>query len=148
MTARIATLTPARRHGREILDDPGVDARVRERSMRDVALANRLFGGTRAVLRELRGTLRDHSGARLTMLDVGSGIGDIAASARRQATRYGVALETYAVDAAECLMRAGRARSGGRLVAVCGDALQLPFASASVENVVRIGPPGVPSLQR
>ena len=136
MTARIATLTPARRHGREILDDPGVDARVRERSMRDVALANRLFGGTRAVLRELRGTLRDHSGARLTMLDVGSGIGDIAASARRQATRYGVALETYAVDAAECLMRAGRARSGGRLVAVCGDALQLPFASASVDVVV------------
>ena len=38
-------LTPARRRGVEILDDPAQDPKLAVRSLRDVALANRLFGG-------------------------------------------------------------------------------------------------------
>ena len=130
------TFTPARRQGREILDDPRVDARVRERSMSDVALANALFGGTGAVLRELSAVLARLGAGPATLLDVGSGLGDIPAHARERADRAGVELHTVGVDAAESLLRASRERSAGRLVAVCGDALRLPFADRSVDVVV------------
>ena len=50
-------LTPARRRGREILDDPSIDPALSERSLHDVALANRFFGGRRAILREVRALL-------------------------------------------------------------------------------------------
>lgn len=44
-------LVPSRRRGREILDDPATDAMVVRRSLADVARANALFGGRRAVMR-------------------------------------------------------------------------------------------------
>ena len=40
-------LTPARRRGMEILDDPDVDPAVRRQSIRDVTRSNRLLGGLR-----------------------------------------------------------------------------------------------------
>src|SRR5690242_4298325 len=47
-------LTPARRRGIEILDDPSVDADVRTRSIGDVTRSNRWLGGLRAAIQELR----------------------------------------------------------------------------------------------
>src|SRR6476620_251031 len=73
-------ITPPRRRGFEYLDAPGVDPRLVRRSLADVALANALFGGTRAVLLELGEVLPELS-ATSTLLDVGSGVGDIAARA-------------------------------------------------------------------
>jgi len=59
-----APFTPRRRHGVEILDDPAIDPDVRVRSLADVARANALFGGTRAVLAELDLALRAPPAAR------------------------------------------------------------------------------------
>ena len=117
-------LVPPRARGVEILDDPTVDAAVRERSLEDVARANALFGGTSAVLAELQLVLGDWTGARMTMLDAGSGLGDIAARAREAAAKAGVELHAIGLDAAEALARATARRAGG---GVCGDALALPF---------------------
>ncbi len=127
-------LTPRRRRGSEILDDPSIDARTRRRSLRDVACANALFGGTRAVLRELdeRAFGAAH-GCPLTLLDVGTGIGDIPVRARATAARRGIALTVLGLDASLELVRAAQ-RSG--VLAVCGDALELPFADASVDIVI------------
>src|SRR5215204_4535138 len=50
-------ITPPRRRGVEYLDEPGVDPRLVRRSLADVALANTLFGGTRAVLLEIEAVL-------------------------------------------------------------------------------------------
>ena len=125
-------LVPRRARGVEILDDPTVSAVVRERSLEDVARANALFGGTSAVLAELELVLRTWSGARMTMLDAGSGLGDIAARAREKAAMAGVELHAIGLDVAEALARATARRAGSGL---CGDALALPFRDRSFDVV-------------
>jgi len=127
--------TPARRRpGAEVLDDPSCDAALRERSLSDVARANRLIGGTRAVLAELRAllpTLRS-LGREATLLDVGTGLGDIPSEARALARRAGVSLRVVGLDGAETLARASARRLDG---ALCADALQLPIAANAVDVV-------------
>ena len=125
-------ITPPRRRGTEYLDAPDVDPRLVRRSLQDVALANTLFGGTRAVLLEL-GDLLPELAPRATLLDVGSGVGDIAAQARELARRHSVDLSLVTIDMAETLAAASRARVGN---AVRGDATALPFADRSVDVVM------------
>lgn len=125
-------ITPPRRRGVEYLDAPGVDPRLVRRSLADVALANALFGGTRAVLLELNDILPELS-ATSTLLDVGSGVGDIAARAREMARQREVDLSLITIDRAETLAVASRARAGN---AVRGNATALPFADRSVDVVM------------
>ena len=124
-------LTPGRRRGTERLDEPGVSPELRLRSLRDVARSNTLFGGRRAVLAEVGRTLRE-VGPRATLLDVGTGLGDVPAGAARLARRRGVALTAIGLDLAPELARAARDRTDG---ALCGDAFRLPFADRSVDVV-------------
>ena len=125
-------ITPPRRRGFEYLDAPGVDPRLVRRSLADVALANALFGGTRAVLLEL-GAVLPELNANATLLDVGSGVGDIAARAREMARQQRVDLSLITIDMAETLAVASRARTGN---AVRGNATALPFADRSVDVVM------------
>ncbi len=125
-------LTPARRRGVELIDDPALDAATTVRSLEDVARSNVLFGGRRAVLRALDAVLRDRTRVAHTLLDVGTGVGDIPWHARRLAARRGVALETYGVELSPALAAASRARVGG---SICADAFALPFADQSVDVV-------------
>jgi 2-polyprenyl-3-methyl-5-hydroxy-6-metoxy-1,4-benzoquinol methylase len=124
-------LTPARRRGVEILDDPSTPSAVRARSMEDVARANALFGGARAALRGFRRVV-PHLPRRAVLLDVGTGLADIPIRAVREAQAAGVTLTTLGVDAAESLLRSSRQRLGGGVV---GDALRLPVADASADVV-------------
>ena len=123
-------LVPARRRGFEHLDDPATAPALRERSLRDVTRANTLLGGTHAVLAELRRLVPPSGEA--TLLDVGSGLGDIPARAARMAQRRGARLVTVAVDGAESLLAASRGRVD---LAACADARRLPFHDASVDIV-------------
>ena len=125
-------ITPPRLRGVEYLDVPGIDPRLVRRSLADVALANTLFGGTRAVLLEVEAVLPELSSGA-TLLDVGSGVGDIAARAREIARRRGIELSLVTIDMAETLAIASRARTGN---AVRGDATALPFADRSVDVVM------------
>ncbi|HEY0776864.1 MAG TPA: methyltransferase domain-containing protein [Gemmatirosa sp.] len=125
-------LTPARRRGVEIIDDPALDGATTVRSLEDVARSNTLFGGRRAVLAALDDVLADADGTRLTLLDVGTGVGDIPWHARRLAARRGVMLDTYGVELSPALALASRARVGG---SICADAFALPFADGSVDVV-------------
>jgi 2-polyprenyl-3-methyl-5-hydroxy-6-metoxy-1,4-benzoquinol methylase len=122
-------LTPARHHGVEILDDPAVAPEVIDRSMKDVVRANLLFGGTRAAMAELEPALREIGGS-VTMLDVGTGHGDIPAAARILARSHGIALRTFGIDMSQPLLAANRGASDA---AVRGDALRLPFRDRSVD---------------
>jgi len=121
-----------RQRGTEILDDPDVPAEVITRSMADVALANTLFGGTHAAMSELRNAL-GAAGQPCSLLDVGTGRGDIATRARLVARRRGVDLWTVGIDMAEPLVAAHRHANSA---VVRGDALALPFASDSVDIVL------------
>ncbi len=129
---RASLLVPPRRRGAEILDAPGVDPELAHRSLRDVSLANAVFGGTRAVLVELSplwATLPRHA----TLLDVGTGTGDIPARARVSAERRGVTLETIGLEPSRELADASRQRGA---LAVCGDARHLPFPDRSIDIVI------------
>jgi SAM-dependent methyltransferase len=124
--------TPRRRRGRELLDDPGVDPRLRARSLADVARANALFGGTHAVLAELELALRAAPAGPATLLDVGTGLGDIPRRAVALAHRHGIALRAYGVEVVESLAREAR---GAELAVACANGLALPFADRSVDYV-------------
>ncbi len=130
-------LTPKRRRGVEILDDPSSDPALADRSLRDIALANTLFGGRRAVLREVRPFLVEHrrddtSAGPLSMLDIGTGRGDIPASVARLASALGVALVTIGLERDTHLARGAAARCTLTLV---GDGMHLPFDDHSVDIV-------------
>lgn len=134
-------IAPRRQRGVELLDDPAADDALATRSLRDVAMANRLFGGTSAVLGALAPLLRrsarsaahrDGALPVLTMLDVGTGAGDIPEKARGLAARLGVRLETVGLERTLAVGRGARHRAG---VVAVGDAQALPFAGRSVDIV-------------
>jgi len=127
-----ALLTPARRRGSEILDRPDVDPRVVTRSMRDVALANRLFGGRRAALVEIDRALDGVTG-EVTLLDVGTGLGDIPAAARTHLARRGVRVRAIGLDLAPELASAARPAVDD---AVCASAFAIPLRDRSVDVVL------------
>src|SRR5688572_23346486 len=129
----VRVLTPPRVRGTEYLDSPDVAPSVVQRSLRDVARSNALFGGTRAVLSELRPVFANAAGRQLTLLDVGSGVGDIPKAARELAHRRGVQLVTVSLDGSLALAAPSRARGN---LALCGDALSLPFADGSIDIVM------------
>lgn len=124
----------ARRMDAEVLDDAGCDAALRERSLTDVARANRYLGGTRAVLAELRAAIPELAalGREVTLLDVGTGLADIPDAAGRLFARRGLRLRVIGLDGALSLARTSRRRVEH---AVCGDALALPVAAGSVDVV-------------
>lgn len=128
-------LTPRRRRGIEYLDDPAVDPRLIRRSLADVARSNILFGGTHAVVAEIRSALKQVTplGSELTLLDVGTGAGDIPRRIERAVSHRGVRLATIGLDASEALVTAARAGLDG---AIRGDALALPIATGGVDIAI------------
>lgn len=127
-----ASLTPPRRRGVEILDLPDVDPQVVTRSLADVARANALFGGISSAMKEIEDALEEVP-QRATLLDVGTGLGDIPCRARSFAAEKGIDLTTVGLDSVLELARASRHAVN---IAVCGDALHLPFPDRSVDIVM------------
>ena len=125
-------LTPPRIRGAEILDSPDVNPELVIRSITDVKLANAVFGGLRAAIDELKLTLKSLP-PQATLLDVGTGLGDIPCRARKVARKHGIELTTVGLDAAIELTQACR---GSLSLMVCADALRLPFADHSIDVVM------------
>ena len=129
--------TPARQRGSEILDDPGDDPALALRSLRDVALANRLFGGRRAVLAAVRKVLLECGPARnattpMVLLDIGTGLGDIPRAAQAMAAKSAVPMITIGIELVPSLAHVAGASCTHALAA---DAMALPFADDSVDIV-------------
>lgn len=125
-------LTPARIRGHEILDEDGLDPSLVIRSMKDVARANRFFGGSSAAVAELVPAFTKSSGT-LTILDVGTGTGDITQRVRMKAVKAGVSILSVGLDSALELANASRTRHDD---VVCGNALRLPFPDRSFDVVL------------
>jgi ubiquinone/menaquinone biosynthesis C-methylase UbiE len=117
--------------GTELLDDASADdAQVRE-SLRNIARANRWFGGTRAVRWAVTQLLQDvQAGASLELLDVGAGAGDLARAAESVARARGVKLDSICLDRHRVAAGLARAAKHRSLVA---DAGALPLADQSVD---------------
>jgi ubiquinone/menaquinone biosynthesis C-methylase UbiE len=119
-------LTPARRRGVEILDDPTVDPAVRARSIADVTRSNQWLGGLRAAVLAIR-EARVGLPTGATLLDVGTGLADIPARACTDAS-----LTTIGMDEASSLLAASRDRVDH---VTCANALALPFRDRSIDIV-------------
>lgn len=125
--------------GTELLDDPAADPRAVDRELRDIARLNALFGGTRAVLKALDPFFRRSRNVEWTLLDVGTGLGDIPRAAARAARRHGIALRLVGIERNRAAARLARGAEGGTaqpLAAVVADGGALPLASRSVDVVV------------
>jgi hypothetical protein len=94
--------------GTELLDDPGADPATVRRSLRNVARANRWFGGAAAARYGLGLLLRGLAPGRpLTLLDLGTGAGDLPRRAVGWARRRGHLLRPLGRPAAALAVRAG-----------------------------------------
>ena len=125
-------LTPPRSEKREILDQPGVDPEVVTRSLADVARSNALFRGRSSAIEEFKDALKELPRCS-SLLDVGTGLGDIPQCARDVAFENGIELFAFGLDCAETLAHASRPALDS---VVCGNALDLPFADRSIDVVM------------
>ncbi len=123
----------------ELLDDPRADPVAVGKELRDIARLNAWFGGTRAVVAALDTVFRaardagcGMRDARWTLLDIGTGAGDIPRAAVAAAARYGITLSPIGVEVIPAAARLAR-RSG--VAAVIADANAPPLAPKSVDVV-------------
>jgi 2-polyprenyl-3-methyl-5-hydroxy-6-metoxy-1,4-benzoquinol methylase len=128
--------------GTELLDDRRADPRAVTNELRDIARLNTLFGGTRAVVEALQpffasgGNREKGNGKRVpqwTLLDVGTGSGDIALAAVAAARQHGLALTPIGL---EVIPAAAQLARGNGVEIVMGDGGALPFAPKSVDIVI------------
>jgi len=126
--------------GTELLDDPQADPLLVGRELRDIARLNALFGGTRAVLEALEPFFlrsgrvqRATCNVTWTLLDVGTGSGDIALAARVAARRHGIELKPIGLDLNPTAAMIASAAGVPTLVA---DGNALPVTPRSVDVIV------------
>ncbi len=116
----------------EVLDAADVSPDLVTRSHQDIARANALFGGTRAVVARVRAVATRLPEAPL-VVDVGAGTGDVLDAVCAALRETGRRPRPVAIDVAESLAPAVRQR-GSHFV--CGSILALPLPTASADLVI------------
>ena len=118
--------------GTELLDDFAADSRLVEESLGNIARANKWFGGLAAVRHGLSRLIGGRTGA-VSLLDVGTGAGDIPRMARTRCEGRGMHLTTFGLERHPVAAR--MALEGGLQTSIgCGGSL--PLRDASVDVVV------------
>lgn len=131
MLARLPV--PQRRDCREWLDDPASLPSVDlSKNLQDIRRLNRWLGETSIVLRYLQRLL---GSPPATLLDVATGSGDIPLHAFIWATASNLDLTVTGLDSSQEVLNEARARCGGAVRLVTGDARQLPFEENTFDIV-------------
>jgi len=130
----VSGLQPAA-FGVELLDDPAAPPGLVQKSLRNIARANRWFGGAAAVRFGLDLALAGIPTAHreLNLLDVGTGLGDLPLMAAAWAARRGIVLRPLGLERHGVAARLARAAG---LAALVGDGGALPFRDHSVDLVL------------
>lgn len=125
---------PPHPFGRETLDDPHADAALVTRIVRDLPRANRWLGGAAAVEYGIGRLVRTSDrGSTLTLIDIGTGAGDLPRVAARWGARRGITIAPLGVERLRCA--AQLATRNGVPTAV-GVAETLPLRPRSVDIVL------------
>jgi ubiquinone/menaquinone biosynthesis C-methylase UbiE len=122
-----------RSHERELLDEETLDPDDLRDNLRELAMLNRLPGGARAsfaAIRQLTG-----ASAMVTVVDVGTGAGDLPRTFVRRAREAGATWRITAIDNRPEILEIARRRLRNELaVAILeGDARALPLPDDSVD---------------
>ncbi|HEU5170486.1 MAG TPA: methyltransferase domain-containing protein [Gemmatimonadales bacterium] len=121
------------RVGCELLDDPAAPADTVAVSLGNIARSNRWFGGTAALRYGLGRVLGGISrGSTVSLLDIGTGLGDLPRAAARWAARRGVRVEAFGLERNPVAARLARSRG---FPVVIGCAGTPPLADKSVDVV-------------
>ena len=120
--------------GVELLDDPRADPAVVRSSLRHIARSNRWLGGRAAMRFGLSVALRTAvRGSEFTLLDVGTGAGDLPLDAERWGLRRGIRIRPLGVD--RSFTAAALALENG-VASLVGCAGTLPVRTRSVDIVL------------
>jgi SAM-dependent methyltransferase len=120
--------------GVELLDDPAADPETVAASLRNIARANRWFGGAAAMRRGLDRALAGlPRGAEVTLADLGTGLGDLPRAAARWAARRGVRLVPVGLERSPVAARLAAAEG---LPCAVGCAGATPLRDKSVDVVL------------
>lgn len=115
----------------ELMDRPLDAPDELAHNLADIAFANRWFGGVAPIRREVR-----RSAAR-TILDVGSGSGDVPLALVRDGRRRGVEVRATCLDRSAAMLEIARRHCAGeeRVSFVCAEGERLPFGDAAFDVV-------------
>ena len=127
--------TPIRRDEPELMDAPGLPEAEVEDAYRVLGLVNQQLGNLRTIRREFYRFVREDGYDRpeLTVLDVGSGSGDVPEALRLLGTNKPV--RVLALDRDATAVASARRRD---LDVIRGDALRLPLADRTVDLVLAV----------
>ncbi len=146
MTTSLALTSPI---GRELLDDPRADPVLVAASLRNIARSNWLFGGVAAARSGVTRLLAGARPATATLVDVGTGLGDVPRAVARSLARQGIRLTVIGV---ELNPTAAKLATANGVPTVRGDGLRLPLPNRSVDIVLlsqvahHLSPAGVTRL--
>ncbi len=120
--------------GSELLDDPGADPAVVARSLGNISRANWWFGGRAAALWGIDRLLRGGAaGPSVSLLDIGTGAGDLPAAAMKRAARRGLLLRPVGLERSPVAARLASARG---IPTALGCAGHLPVRTSAVDIVL------------
>ena len=113
----------------ELLDDDLGTPEEIATSLRDLRHINNWFGGTRTTTLLLRQVARRARTAKLSVLEIGSGLGDVPLGAQQSLAKRGIEVQVTLLD------RLWSHLPGGGTACVSGDAMRLPFRNAAFDVV-------------
>jgi ubiquinone/menaquinone biosynthesis C-methylase UbiE len=120
--------------GVELLDDPDADPSIVQSSLRHISRSNRWLGGRAALRFGLSMALKSSAPqAALSLLDVGTGAGDLPLDAMRWGQRRGIKIHPLGLDRS---LPAARLAEVNGVPTVVGCAGTLPVRSRSVDIVL------------
>ncbi|MFL5403011.1 MAG: methyltransferase domain-containing protein [Gemmatimonadales bacterium] len=127
----VLSITPI---GAELLDDPAADPSVVAQSLGNIARANRWFGGSAAVRFGLSRTLQDvQPGTTLSLVDLGTGLGDLPQVAVRWGASRGIRIAPLGLELNRAAARLAHATG---LITAVGCAGAPPIRDKSVDVVL------------
>lgn len=115
-----------------MLDAPTCEDALVLRNVNEIARCNSIFLGTRAAVAELAPWFPVLPRAA-TLLDIGTGVGDVPRAAQLSAVRHGISLRTIGLDAAPVLAHTAGCQLSH---ALCASGLAIPVRDRSIDVVL------------